>query len=37
LIRQIGLPISAATVILMQMELAGHIVESNGTYRKNYG
>jgi DNA processing protein len=34
LIRQLSLPISAASIILMQMEIAGHIVEENGVYRK---
>lgn len=34
LIRQLSLPISAASIILMQMEIAGHIIEENGVYRK---
>jgi len=35
LIRQLDLPVSAATVILMQMELSGYIIEDNGVYRKS--
>lgn len=34
LIRRLSLPISTAAIILMQMEIAGHIVEENGVYRK---
>lgn len=34
LIRQSGLPTNVVSVILMQMEISGHIVESNGVYRK---
>lgn len=35
LIRQLQLPTHEASMLLMQMELAGHISESNGTYRSN--
>lgn len=34
LIRKLAMPISAASIVLMQMEIAGHIVEENGVYRK---
>ena len=36
LIRKLAMPISTASIILMQMEIAGHIVEENGVYRKAY-
>lgn len=36
LIRKLDIPISTASIILMQMEIAGHIVEENGVYRKAY-
>ena len=34
LIRKLGMPISTASIVLMQMEIAGHIIEENGVYRK---
>lgn len=34
LIRKLGMPISTASIILVQMEIAGHIIEENGVYRK---
>lgn len=34
LIRGLNLPVSAAAIILMQMEIAGYIKEENGIYRK---
>ncbi len=34
LIRKLNLDTSSTTIVLMQMELAGHIVEDNGIYRR---
>ncbi|MEX0913232.1 MAG: hypothetical protein WDZ56_01735, partial [Candidatus Paceibacterota bacterium] len=34
LIRKLSMPISTASIVLMQMEIAGHIIEENGVYRK---